>query len=105
MLIETRKAEPVVNVLYWGFLTAGVLLPLLKAGKKDRVRGMRALETLGAGYLLSQGLKKTIPARRPRNLNQESFPSGHVLHSVSIAATTGVFYRRQTPWWFAGATL
>jgi len=44
--------------------------------------------SMGAAFLLSEGLKKAFPERRPDGSDNKSFPSGHA--SVSFAAAASL---------------
>lgn len=59
----------------------------LPAVKGDWNGDLQALASLGAAFVVTQGLKETIRARRPDGSDEKSFPSGHSSMSFAAAAT------------------
>jgi len=74
----------VADTAYRLFLSAGLVLPLLKASKKEKVRQLRTLEVLLLSVLGAKGLKEVLPAQRPDALQRNSFPSSHTMNSVAL---------------------
>lgn len=59
----------------------------LPAVKGDWNGDLQALASLGAAFVVTQGLKRTVRARRPDGRDEKSFPSGHSSMSFAAAAT------------------
>lgn len=58
------------------------------AVQEDWDGGLQAGGSIGAAFLVTQGLKETFPERRPDGSDRKSFPSGH--SSVSFAAAASL---------------
>jgi membrane-associated phospholipid phosphatase len=68
-----------------GLLVATALgLPALKG---DGRGALQAVESLGAAFLVTEALKRTVAERRPDGSDRRSFPSGHSSASFAAAAT------------------
>jgi membrane-associated phospholipid phosphatase len=48
---------------------------------------LQAGESVGAAFLITEGLKETFPETRPDRSDRRSFPSGHTSISFAAAAT------------------
>ncbi|GLV28379.1 phospholipid phosphatase [Sphingobium sp. TomTYG75] len=48
---------------------------------------LQAGESVGAAYLISEGLKQTFPEMRPDGSNRHSFPSAHTATAFAAAAS------------------
>jgi membrane-associated phospholipid phosphatase len=82
------------NVKAWGDASsigrdALVVLALgLPAIREDWTGDLEAGASIGAAFLVAQGLKRTFPEKRPDRSDRKSFPSGHA--SVSFAAAASL---------------
>jgi len=100
--MDKRKKEALSSTALNALVAAGLLLPLLKPGTRQKVRILRTLETIALSRLALVALKHTIPARRPDSLQQDSFPSSHTLHAMGVATVASAFARKQSPVWYGG---
>jgi membrane-associated phospholipid phosphatase len=96
------------NLPYRLFLTAAVVAPILTERKeRDKGQGgaLRTLDALTTGLLLTEGLKRAIPEKRPDSQERDSFPSGHSVATFAAATAVSRYDRRRAPLWYLGATL
>jgi len=103
--MSKRHGEAFSDAAVTAFVVAGLVLPLLKPGARQRVRVLRTLETLALGKLVGTALKSTVPERRPDSLEQNSFPSNHTLNAMAVASVAATFASKQSPVWYGGALL
>lgn len=59
----------------------------LPALRNDRAGDIQAAGSIGAAFVLTQGLKQAFPDRRPDGSDVKSFPSGHASLAFAAAAT------------------
>lgn len=77
----------------WGTastVAAGALIATglgLPAIREDWRGDVQAAGSIGAAFVLSEGLKHTFPDRRPDGSDELSFPSGHASTAFAAAAT------------------
>lgn len=68
-----------------GILAAAALgVPAVQGDWKG---DLQAVESMGAAFAVTEGLKAAFPERRPDNSDNKSFPSGHSSMSFAAAAT------------------
>jgi membrane-associated phospholipid phosphatase len=78
---DWEKASTVArNILVVG----AVGLPLVKS---DGDGALQAAGSVGAAFLVSEGLKRTFPEMRPDGSDRRSFPSGHTATAFAAAAS------------------
>ena len=101
--MQRKQAANLVNCGYICFLVAGIVVPLLSSSRRERERGWRTLETVGASVALGQAVKRIIPERRPDGKDKTSFPSGHTAYSFAVAVVSSAFEPKKAPLWYLGA--
>ena len=82
---QSRHTWGQAGTVATGALIATALgLPVLR---EDRTGDIQAAESMGAAFILAEGLKEAFPDRRPDGSDDKSFPSGHSSVAFSAAAT------------------
>lgn len=89
----------------YGFLAAGLALPLLRDGAQAQRHSLRTLDALASSFLLTEGLKASVRERRPDGTDRGSFPSEHASLAFTVATTGARFHPREAPYWYLGAAL
>lgn len=102
---DKERGERLSDHAYQLFLAAGLLLPLRKPHKEALHQEIRSLEALALSLLCVQGLKRLIPSKRPDSAKQDSFPSSHTIHAVTLATVASKFDKEQAPVWCGAAAL
>lgn len=103
--MHKKQGEMLSQVAYLGLVTASLLAPLLRSGKREKVRLMRTAETLGLCTLVVHSLKYGVDAKRPDSLEQNSFPSSHTMNSLAVATVASAYARKEASAWYGGAVL
>ncbi len=73
-----------------GTVATGALVGValgLPAVRSDRMGDIQAAGSMGAAFVVTQGLKRAFPDRRPDGSDTKSFPSGHASLAFAAAAT------------------
>lgn len=103
--MDKKQGKALSDAAFTTLVAAGLLLPLLTPGKRQRVRVLRTVETLLLSKAAVATIKKCVPAKRPDSLEQDSFPSSHTLNTMAVATIAGAYARRQAPVWYGGVLL
>lgn len=98
--MQKKQSERICDIAYGIFITAGILVPLLRSEKQAKGGIFYSLGIFGLSYLTSQSLKRVVAARRPDSLETNSFPSGHTMNAMAVATTTAALQRQHAPFWY-----
>ncbi len=72
------------DVIRTALVIAAIGAPLVDG---DTAGAIQAGASVGTAFLVTEGLKETIPSLRPNGRDNRSFPSGHTSSSFAAAAT------------------
>lgn len=90
------------NVVYLG---AGVVLPALTDHANGTHHSLRVIDSVVTSVTASEILKLAVHERRPSpSHSNDSFPSGHTTAAFALASNLSIYYPRQAPFWYVGAT-
>ncbi|RYG40060.1 phosphatase PAP2 family protein, partial [bacterium] len=76
----------------FGYLAAGLGLPLLRDGALGRERSLRVADSLLTTFGATEGLKALVRERRPDGSDHASFPSGHASLAFAVATMEARFH-------------
>lgn len=87
------------------YLGAGVALPALTDHTNGTKHSLRVIDSVATSVAAAEILKLATHERRPGSPpSYDSFPSGHATAAFAVASNLSIYYPRQAPFWYVGAT-
>ena len=102
---EDSFAKAVTDEGTLAYLSAALLLPLIRSDGEEQAQSLRTADALAVSYIVSTVLKDATDVERPDGSGDGSFPSRHAALGFAAAAVASEYEPDNAAGWYGGAAL